>query len=52
VEVLSVNVVHDVGLLVELVLIQILDTHAYNNKLNSSRVRQTRRRSIAPRREG
>jgi hypothetical protein len=38
VEVLSVNMVHDVGLLVEFVLIQILNTHAYNNKLKSSRV--------------
>jgi hypothetical protein len=31
VEVLSVDVVHDVGLLVEFVIVDILDAHAYNN---------------------
>lgn len=51
-EVLCVNVVHDIRLFMELVLIQILNTHAYNNKLKSSRVRQTRQRIIAaPKRE-
>ena len=34
VEVLSVEVEHDVGFLVELVVIYILNAHAYNNKLN------------------
>lgn len=54
VEVLSVKMVHDVRLLVEFVAIEILNTHAYNNKLKSSRFWQTRRPrgDLAPVRDG